>query len=237
MSKEPGFLDGIATPMRGAAHILTRRDLWPYAIRAFVANIIVLLVVVVLFVIFGVALVRALVPEAPRMFQGLITCAIWVGAAVLALMFFTAVGNIVAGPFLEAMTERMMSDAGRRPQAARAFPIALKVSIVNQGARLILFGGTQLILMLTLFTPLGIVYPVFAVSCTVFFLAFEYLDYPMEARRLSYKARLKWLTSHPLPVLGFGAVMLVVVPFTAYAYLPAAVCGAVLLEDDIEKSI
>jgi CysZ protein len=237
MTHPPGILEGVTAPLRGASHILTHRDLWPYAIRAFVANIVVLLGVVVLFALFVPGIVGWLMPDAPRLFKGIISCAIWIGAAVLALMFFTALGNVIAGPFLEAMTERMMADAGRRPPAARAFPIALKVSIVNQAARLLLFGGSQLVLMALLFTPAGVVYPLIAVGCTVFFLAFEYLDYPLEARRLGFKAKLKWLAGHPVPVLGFGAVLLVVVPFTAYAYLPAVVCGAVLLEDDVEKAI
>ena len=69
----------------------------------------------------------------------------------------------------------------------------------------------------------------FLVTC--FFLAVDFLDYPLERRGLSLRAKLAFVGRMGLTGIGFGATVLAmgIVPLLNLALLPLAAVGGTLL--------
>lgn len=233
----PGFLRGFASPFRGFAFLAGRRELWKYAAGAYALNLVLFAGLAVALWAAWPELLRALTPEkTPSWLVPVLSCVLLLVAAFLALFLFTIVGNLVAGPFLDAMTERMLGLLGETLPPPRGVASALGRTFVNQFVKLVLFGGIQVLLLALLVTPAGFLHPPLAGLLTVLFLALEYADYPLDARRVPVPSRLGWVFRHARPALGFGAACLglSLVPFLLYLLLPSAVCGAVLLVHDID---
>ena len=234
---KPNFLGALGYPLRGFTYLANHRELWKYAAGAFLANLAAFAIMAVVFFLNLSGFVDALRPSStPAWLVPVIGCFLTLVAALVAIFLFTIVGNVVAGPFMDALCEKMLKDLGEALPPGRGFANALVRSIVNQGFKLAIFGSCQIPLLLLLLTPLGILYPVVAGALTVLFLAFEYVDFPLDARRLSVPARFGYLTRHPGPSLGFGAALfgICLVPFLGYLALPFAVCGATLLVHDLK---
>lgn len=235
----PGFLRGLAYPFRGFAFLAGHRALWKYAAGAYALNLVLFTAAAAVLWAFWPDLLRAVTPEkTPSWLLPAVSCLLMLVAAMLALFLFTIVGNLVAGPFLDAMTERMLGILGETLPPSRGLASALGRTLVNQLLKLVLFGGIQFLLLLLLVTPAGFLHPPLAGLLTVLFLALEYADYPLDARRVPVPSRLGWVFRRARPALGFGAACLglSLVPFVLYFLLPSAVCGAVLLVRDIDAA-
>jgi CysZ protein len=235
----PGFFRGLGYPFRGFAFLAGHRALWKYAAGAYAVNFLFFTAAFVALYAFWPDLLEAVTPrKTPPWLAWFMGCLIMILAAFLALLLFTIVGNLVAGPFLDAMTERMMGLLGETLPPSRGPGSALVRSVVNQFVKLVLFGGIQVLLFVLWITPLGFLHPPLAGFLTVLFLALEFADYPLDARRVPVPARLAWVFRHARPALGFGAACFALsfVPFLLYFLLPFAVAGAVLLVRDIDAA-
>lgn len=235
----PGFFRGLSYPLRGFAFLAGHRALWKYAAGAYAVNFVLFTAAFAALWALWPDLLRAVTPEkTPAVLLPVISCILMLVAAVLSLFLFTIVGNLVAGPFLDAMTERMLGLLGETLPPSRGLASALGRTLVNQLLKLILFGGFQVLLLVLLVTPAGFLQPPLAGLLTVLFLALEYADYPLDARRVPVPARFGWVFRRARPALGFGAACfaLAFVPFLLYFLLPSAVVGAVLLVRDIDAA-
>lgn len=162
-------------------------------------------------------------------------------AAVLLLgvffFFFRAVASAIASPFNDILSEKteqiatgtfmdtpfsviqVFKDAGR--SIAHSFKIL--------GAYLCL-----LILLLLLFLIPGIGAPLYTAAMVLlssYMLAYEYLSYPMDRRRLSFRQKRAFLRSNLRSSLGFGLGNLALqsIPGLNLLMIPAAVIGGTLL--------
>jgi CysZ protein len=230
-----GFFDGMRYPLLGLKHLLDHRELWPYAIKAMVVGLL-------LFTILAGIAAAVLLGLPGRIAGGLdwMTCLIGCAALLLGIaggiVLFAVIGNIVAGPFLEAMTERMMADSGRLKETPRGYWAAFMSALRDQAGRLLLFLAVQGVLLGAWLTPAAFFHPVAAVAVSVFFVAIEHLEYPLEARGLRFFARIDWALKRLMPSLGFGTTLFFIMPVAGFVLLPAAVCGAVLLEQELERA-
>lgn len=234
----PGFFAGLTYPFRGLAFVAKRRELWKYAAGAFALNLILFTAGFVALYFTMPDLIRTITPEkTPGWLLPVLKVVLWLVAAALSLILFTIVGNLVAGPFLDAMTERMLGLLGETLPPSRGLASAFGRTVVNQSLKLLIFGSVQALLLILLVTPIGFFHPPLAGLLTVVFLALEYMDYPLDARRVAVPARFRFVLGHLRPSLGFGAACLALslVPFVLYFLLPAAVAGGVLLVRDTEK--
>ena len=220
-------------PFRGVKHLLAHRQLWPWAIKSLVVGLILFMVIV------GVAAAIVLgwfFADGLTWKTGLLGCAAALLGIVGGVVLFALIGNVIAGPYLEAMTERMMADAGRLKETPRGYWSAFGAGVVDQAGRFGLFLAVQAALLVTYVTPFALIHPLLASAVTIFFVAIEHLEYPLEARGLRFFARIDWGLKRMGPSLGFGATLFFVMPIAGFVFLPAAVCGAVLLEEDLEGS-
>ena len=234
--KRPGFFDSMTYSVRWTIHLFNHRELWPYAVKSFIAGVGIFIVMAGIVAAFLLGFHERLFDKGLDLITGLLGCAAAVGGIIGGIILFTVVGNVIAGPFLEAMTERMMADAGRIKETREGYWRALFRSLRDQLIRLVIFLLVQGALVTIYCTPFSFIHPFAAGAVTAFFFGFEHLEYPLEARGMSVLERFAWLLHRPGPSLGFGATLCFIMPVLGFALLPAVVCGAVLLEDDLERA-
>ncbi len=232
-------------PFKGITFLARTPSLWKYAIYAFGANLLLFTALAIAFWLSYGRLVDWVTPDQlpgwlswlQKALPVIVGCFVLLLAATVGLFLFTILGNMIAGPFLEAMTAAMLAQLGEAAPPARGFWNALGRSIANQLLKLAIFGSLQLLLLSCFFTPLSFLHPVLSGLLTVVFLALEYWDYPLEGRGLMVPARFAYLNSHLRPALGFGVVtwLMMLVPFLGYVMLPASVCAATLLVHDLGR--
>lgn len=234
-----GFFSALTYPFRGVAFFLRRPALWKYAVAAFAINFLLFALLAVLFWKHRADLVAAITPaRCPAWLRSALGWFLTAVVAAAGLFLFTIVGNILATPFLDAMTKRILEELGETLPAPRGPLAALRRAVVNQTLKLLFFGAVQALLLLLLVTPLAVLHPPLSGLLAVLFLGFEYLDYPLDARRVPVPGRFSWLTRHLGPALGFGLVLFAVlwIPFLGYLCLPLAVAGASLLAHRLDSS-
>ncbi len=240
--KTPGFFRAMFYPFKGIGYLFSHHELWKYAFLAFFTNAVVLTALGLAYYFFAHDWLHdKLTPdELPKWLGwlkpvwGIVTsCLLYLVVMTIGLFLITIVGNIVAGPFLEVMTAKMLVALGEPAPKERGFMAALGRSVVNQLLKLFIFGGLQVAILPLIFTP---VWPVLSGLLTVLFLSNEYWDYALEARGHLVPGRLGFLLKRPGPALGFGGVLWLVlfVPLLPYLMLPASVCGATLLVHDLD---
>lgn len=234
-----GFVEAALHPLKGLGFLLRRPALWPRAAAAFAINVVIFTAGLVAFFWWLPDLARALTPDRLPAWTAWIFGALIAAAGLFSSAFlFTIVGHLVAGPILDGLAELALKDLGETLPPAPSFGRALARSVANQLLKLLLFGLIQAGLLLTLLTPLGLLYPVLASLVGAFFFALEYLDYPLGARGLGAGERPSYVARRLRPSLGFGLACLVLhlIPLLAYAALPASVCGAALLVHRLDRS-
>lgn len=239
MGSSPGFLQGAAAPFRGASALLSRPGLLKYALGAWAAALALFAALAAAFFLLLPGFADRLSPRgAPAWTVPALGCLLALAAAVLALFLFTIAGNLVAGPFLDAMTERLLSGLGEKLPPPAGFWKSAGRALAGQAQKLALFGALQAGVLLLWFTPLGFLHPAASALLMAVFLALEYLDYPLGARGLSVPRRFRYVLRHARPCLGFGsaAFLLLLAPGAALLLLPALACGAALLAHDIDGS-
>jgi CysZ protein len=234
------FFSALAYPFRGVGYFLGRPGLWKYFAAAFAINVVLFGVLTWLFVHYRTDLVDWILPA--RWWGWVRTGLGWLitaAVAIAGLFLFTIIGNILASPFLDAMTERILRDLGEPLPPPRGPWRALLRGLVNQLLKLLIFGAVQIaLLFLHLIPGIGsVLHAVLSSFAGVVFLGFEYLDYPLDARGLSVPGRFAWLARHLESSLGFGAVLfpVLLIPFVGYVLLPLSVAGACLLAHRIDS--
>ena len=234
------FFTALTYPFRGVGYFLARPGLWKYFAAAFAINVVLFGILTWLFLEYRAELIDALLPQ--RWWGWVRTGLGWlitVAVAVVGLFLFTIVGNILASPFLDAMTERILRELGEPLPPPRGPWRALVRALGNQSLKLLIFGAIQVgLLFLHLIPVVGsVLHAVLSAFAGVAFLGFEYLDYPLDARGRSVPDRFAWLGRHLGSTLGFGAVLfpLLLIPFVGYVLLPLSVAGGCLLAHHIDS--
>lgn len=170
-----------------------------------------------------------------------------VGAIMLVMVFytFTLVGNFILAPFNEIISERVeliYSGAGLAEQSFSLgdFFSDMIRSYKAEGGRLLLYlGGFLLLLLFNLLPGVGtVIYGVVATVYSLFFLCWEFLDYPMERWRLTFRLKRSFAFKNLIVFIFFGAgsACLLIIPFINLAAIPVCVVGATLLFCDLKES-
>jgi uncharacterized protein involved in cysteine biosynthesis len=231
-----GYFDGMRYPLLGLKHILAHRELWPYAIKSMIVGVILFVVLIAIAVAFLVGFPGDLFTDGFEVKTLFLGCLSLFAGIAGGIVLFALIGNVVAGPYLEAMTERMMADAGRLKETPTGYWMSFWAGIGNQLARFVLFVLVQFSFLGAYFTPAALFHPILVTLAAIFFVAIEHLEYPLEARAISFFDRIQWSLKRALPTMGFGTTLFFVMPVAGFVLLPAAVCGAVLLESDLEAT-
>ena len=164
---------------------------------------------------------------------------LWVLFIFLMLLFqvllFSVVGRILAAPFLEALSKKVEQEILGRDAGFAEMSIMRSIwrTLRQESLRLLVYLIIMgFLLFLHLVPGLGsLVYSVLATVITCFFLASEFMDYPMERRGYRLRDKLGQTLKLGLSGLAFGGSLFVMamIPFINLAFLPAAAVGGTLL--------
>lgn len=149
---------------------------------------------------------------------------------------FTLVGNLILSPFNDLISERVEWMVSGKPDGA-AFSLkevvggALKAFLTALGRLGLYLGGFLALLLLLPIPVVGtMLYAVLAPLYSLFFLSWEFFDYPMDRHGFNFKRKRTLAFGNKGAFLGFGAAtwLLTIIPFLGLILLPACVVGATL---------
>jgi CysZ protein len=157
--------------------------------------------------------------------------------AVLVFFSFTVVGNLIASPFNDLLSERTEQIlTGRENEelfSLRRFLSDAWKTVLMEAKKMWLFVVVMLLILpLNLLPGIGnAIYTVLAISLTLFFLCVEYLSFVMVRKRQFFKDQRRFIFSRKFLMLGFGCGVMAVlaIPFFQFFCIPLAVIGATRL--------
>jgi CysZ protein len=234
----PGPLAGLWAPVRGLAFIAGHARLWWLCLTPFLINLGLFVLAFWLTFDYFQGWVQGLLPTGEGWWWQALLYLLMVVAVLLLLIvevyLFAVVGRVIAAPFLEELTRRveLLARPGQTPPDM-GFWASLVRAATQESKRLALYAAVMLgLLVLNLVPGLGsLAYGVLAWLTTCFFLAGEFLDFPLERRGWSLLAKMRYVLGLRLTGLGFGLAVfaLGVVPVVNLALLPLAAVGGTLL--------
>lgn len=235
------FSRGFLYPFRGLRLLSRHPVLLKFIIIPFLINLVVFSSVVYLGLDFFNRKVVQYIPQGEAWYWVFLYYAAWILAvmvtAVLVFFLFTVVGNLIASPFNDLLSERaeesLLGQGAETAFSLKGFLQDARSTLVNELKKMTLFLiGMVLLLLLNLIPVLGqLVYSVAAILFTLFFLVVEYLGYVFGRKNYSFRDQSRYIWHRKFLTLGFGTGVLcmLTVPFLQFFCLPLAVLGATLL--------
>lgn len=165
-----------------------------------------------------------------------------------AVIFAILVGKILSAPFNDALSERVELAWADRKKEGAGFSLLSVIkgswwAVTWEAKKVGVYLIVLIVLMFFNILPLigSFLYSILLFTFNVMFLAFDYLDFPLERRPgptgpLGFKARGSLILRHRSAMLGFGlaATLLLLVPVVNFLFLPLAVSGATILFLELE---
>lgn len=234
-----GPIAGVVAPLKAMGFVISHPRLWWLTFTPFIINLGLFVLFFWLTYTHFEAWVRSLLPGGEGWWWQLLLYLLMIVVVLLLLIvevyLFAVLGRIVAAPFLELLTRKVETLA--RPEAAQPPDMGFWQSIwrvaVQESKRVLIYLCVMLPLLLLNFIPgLGnLLYAILAWLVTSFFLAGEFLDYPLERRGYSLGAKMRYTKSLGLTGIGFGAAVFIMglVPILNLALLPLSAVGGTLL--------
>ncbi|SHI50471.1 CysZ protein [Malonomonas rubra DSM 5091] len=242
-----GFTRGFSYPLRAAKFLSKRPGLLRYLAIPFAINVLV----------FSISVYYGL-----DLFQGLLetyapNTEVWYGAAlyylawtvamlltsVVVFFTFTVVGNLIASPFNELLSEHVEAlKVGRKPDerfSVGRFWKEAKNSIFVEIKKMSVFIICMVLLLgINLIPGVGsMIYAVLAPMFTLFFLVVEYMAFVLMRKQLTFTQQRRYITKRPVLMIGYGCGIfcLLTIPFVQFFCIPLAVVGATLLWCDFPR--
>ena len=156
---------------------------------------------------------------------------------MLVFFSFTVVGNLLASPFNDLLSERTEEVlSGKRNDEpfvlGRFFRDALSTVLLEAKKMWVFVMVMVLILPLNLLPGVGnTLYTVLAISLTLFFLCFEYLGFVLVRKRQFFREQKSYIFARKFLMLGYscGVMAILAIPFFQLLCIPLAVIGVTRL--------
>ena len=235
------FSRGFFAPFRSIRILRDNPRLLPYIIIPFLINLTVFSGAVYLGLdFFGTTVVEQL-PQGDAWYWAAVYWLIWTLAvlvtAVMVFFTFTVVGNLIASPFNDLLSERTEQALSGKTND-EVFSIGRFLSdawrtVLMEAKKMSIFVVVMvLILPLNLLPGVGNgIYTVLAVCLTLFFLSFEYLGFVMVRKHKFFSEQKSYIFARKFLMLGFscGVMALLAIPFFQMLCIPLAVIGVTRL--------
>lgn len=239
--------------LRRAWTMLRReRSLWPWVLVPFALNLIAFGLAAAVFVAHLDALAgpleRMLAVATPEHWYGYLWAGpLWLLAAAVrmallvafgvAIYFaFTAIGGVIAAPFLDVLSERVerLARGALPPQAPGMAAVLRRAgrSVIEEGKRVAFLLALQAALLLVGLVPgLQPFAAAGSLALAALFLPLVYTGFALDRRGVRFAARRRWVAGHPFEMLSFGgfALLLFLVPGVSFLCLPWLVSAGTLL--------
>lgn len=180
-------------------------------------------------------------PHGEAWYWLLVSYLLWIIAiavtAVLVFFSFTVIGNLIASPFNEILsekTEQIITDRHLdEPFSFNQFLSDATRTILEESRKMSFFVLGMLFLFLLNLLPLvgSLAYAALSILWTIFFLAVEYTGYTFARKRLKFADQRRFMSSHLSLMAGFGSglICLLAIPFLQFFTIPLGVIGATML--------
>lgn len=235
------FVSGFRTPFASFGFIARNPGLLRYIVIPFLINVLVFTLVVWLGLDFFAATVAERLPQGDAWYWVTLYYFLWVLAAAVtavAVFFtFTVVGNLIASPFNELLSERteelLTGTLNNEPFSLTVFGRDALKSLADEVKKLTVFAAIMLVLLtLNLIPAFGsAIYAALATAVTLYFLSVEYLSFTMTRKRLGFREQRRFIAGRRRLMLGFscGVLLLLAIPLMQLFCIPMAVVGATRL--------
>lgn len=235
------FSRGFSSPFRSLGLLRGNPRLILYILVPFLINVVVFSAVVWLGVDFFGSTVVEHLPRGDAWYWAMLSWLVWLIAAlltaVLVFFSFTVVGNLLASPFNDLLSERTEEVLTGRisaiPFSFRQFASDVLKTILMEAKKMSLFVVVMLLILpLNLLPGFGTaLYTLLAISLTLLFICFEYLSFVMVRKQQFFSAQRRYIFGRKFLMLGFacGVMALLAIPFMQLFCLPLAVIGATRL--------
>jgi CysZ protein len=157
------------------------------------------------------------------------------GVALLVVLGFTAMANLIAAPFNSLLSQKVEQLFGGKPAVSlgwRQMAGELPRTLGSEVRKLGYFLARAIPLLILFLIPgVNLAAPLLWALFSAWFMALEYSDYPLGNQGLHFSEQRQRLRRNRLAALGFGAgaSLLTLIPLVNLAAMPAAVIGATLL--------
>jgi len=238
------FSTGFFYPFRAFRFINRHPKLYLYLL----IPLLITLAVFTLFASWGIHLFQQTIvhyiPQGNAWYWQILSALLWIVAVllttVLVFFAFTAVGNLIASPFNDLLSEKTEYIlTGHKDDSRftwRTFFAEARQTMFVELKKIIVFLLGMLLLLLLNFLPVvgSLLYAFLSIFWTVLFLAVEYCGYVFARRRYSYGRQRHILFSNFFLFMGFGGGVFCVlaIPLVQLLCIPLGVVGATCLLHD-----
>jgi len=235
------FVNGFRTPFASFAFVARNPGLLRYIVIPFLINLLVFILVVWWGLDFFAATVSERLPQGDAWYWVTLYYFLWVLAfaltAIVVFFTFTVVGNLIASPFNELLSERteelLTATRNEEPFSLAVFGRDAVKSLLDEVKKLAVFVVIMLVVLpLNLIPAFGsAIYAILATAVTLYFLSVEYLSFTMTRKRLGFREQRRFIAGHKRLMLGFscGVLLLLAIPMVQLMCIPMAVIGATRL--------
>lgn len=242
------FSLGFFYPFRSVKLLMATPSLWRFVIIPFCINLVVFSAAVYFGFDFFSDRVIQQIPQGDGWYWAILYYVAWVIAmlltAVLVFFTFTVVGNLIASPFNELLSERaeemLTGTVSEAPFSLQLFWADTRRTLSVEIRKVGLFVlAMALILPLNLLPGVGnLLYTVLAISLTIFFLVVEYLGIVLSRQRFSFTQQRQFIFNRLFLMAGFGTgvLALLAVPLLQFLCIPVAVVAATRLWCDLRPA-
>lgn len=225
------FVSSLSYPFRAIRLIVGQPALWRFIIIPIGLNVLVGFVLYTTILLAGLQAIDVLLTEWPNwiawLVRGLLMIALFIGLGYLLVRF----GVIIGSPFYSRLSELLEEQLlGIRLSAP---PITL-ANVARDFSRAALFEVKKLLLTLAIGLPtllLNLIPGVGSVLATIAGIALgatiaclDFLDPPLERRRLTFRAKLGFIRRHLPASAGFGLICLLLVSIPLFNLLAVPIC-------------
>jgi CysZ protein len=241
------FTRGFSYPLRAVKFLGKKPGLLKYLAVPFIINVLVFSLSVYFGLDFFQTMLETYAPSTEVWYGVILYYLAWTVAllltTVLIFFSFTVVGNLIASPFNELLSERTedirSGQPNEQPFSFGRFLAEAKHALLVEVKKMSVFVGCMLLLLAVNFIPgIGsIIYAVLAPLFTLFFLAIQYMAFVMMRKQLSFSQQRQYITQRPVLMTGFACSIfcLLAIPFLQFFCIPLAVVGATLLWCDFPR--
>jgi CysZ protein len=235
------FSRGFFSPFRSIRILRRNPRLVQYILIPFLINLLVFSGAVYLGMDFFGSFVVDYIPQGDAWYWSILSGILWVVAvlltAILVFFSFTVVGNLLASPFNDLLSERteevLTGVANDEPFAFGQFMKDALQTVLMEAKKMSIFVVVMLVILpLNLLPGVGnSIYSVLAVGLTLFFLCFEYLGFVLVRKRQFFADQKRYIFARKFLMLGFscGVMVLLAIPFFQLLCIPLAVIGVTRL--------
>ncbi|MDY0270836.1 sulfate transporter CysZ [Trichloromonas sp.] len=235
------FSRGFFSHWQSARFLLHHPSLWKYVLIPFLINLVVFSGSVYFGMDFFNDSVVQLIPRGEAWYWATLYYFLWILAGVVTTVVvffsFTVIGNLIASPFNDLLSERTEDlIAGQRNEETFSlvtFGRDAFATLAVEVKKISIFVIMMLALLLLNLLPVigSLFYSVLAVLLTLFFLVVEYMGFVFSRKRLNFAEQRRYIFARKTTMLGFGVgiLALLAIPFLQFACIPVAVVSATRL--------